>query len=314
MKNLASLLSALQILEPDVDPYTVKITMLEQYDDLNKVTHLHPTYLTHLPTAALPGLEVVEVTIGSLEQNPCLITCAKLFEGNEICFSIVDPELRDAAAELETWDNIRPLQDNDPAVIIEDIDSVEKLVMLGYEFERYDAFFYESMSESCTYEHPHRYDSTLNEAHRRVVNEMEALKAGTISSSKALDLLAAAAARDHGIVRDEAVVRVVLATDLPLRQFGSTADQNLVDLSRTARLVYQEPNDTYSAALVELPLWVGQLIATCTPTSIGSSFYPKDTTDPVVFDTAKTLWSEARDGVLANFDHAFEAATRLLHV
>lgn len=307
MKNLASLLSVLRMLEPDLDPYTVKIAMLEQRDDSEAVTHLHPT------TAPQPDPAVVEMTIGALEQIPCVFTCAKQFEAIDICFSIVDSELRDAAAELETWSNLRPLQDNNPDVIIEDVDSVEKLVMLGHEFERYDVFFYETMSESCTYEHPHRYDATLNDAHRRVVDEMDALKAGTLGSAKALDLLAAAALRDHGISRDETLVRVVLETDLPLRQFGTTVDQKLMDLARTARLIYQSPDNTYSAALVELPAWVGQLIAACTPTSIGSSFYPKDTTDPVVFDTAKTLWSEASDGILGTFDHAFEAATRLIH-
>lgn len=258
----------------------------------------------------------------ALEQLASFELCGNDHEGAVSVGDVIDAftnrELGIAAFELDELKDTNP-GDQDIEKILSRLSDIARLASLCREFNDFEDSVYDHLSQISYGDHPEEYSQRLTPEYSRIMEELEKVRTDTIASPTAVEILAEYASTTYKIVRDETPV---LAVHKPsaITTLHTETEAVMISLYIGAvRSAFIGTSGNYQTLLGTMPLWAVELIKALDADSIASQLYRPDQLDPVVAETAQSLWNESRmhDGientsVLSDFDSAVRAAERLI--
>ncbi len=305
VNDAVNLVSAL---EPDRVPSTVEVyVVIDDTAPPPQATLVANHYVDHPDEDTPSGITTVPLT--ELHRFDLQASGPWKLRDTGIAAAVTEPELSEAMQELAELRRIRPLE-NDAASIVANLSDIDAVTALAGEYVEYEEQLFNQLNDSVQPTRPERYDAVLTAETRRVVVELETIRAATIGSARTLDLIARYAADTHRITRNDEPVLVALG---PKRRWGSdteTADEVVAALW----IALHGTEGLYSRTLTIVPRWVADLFGAAHDSYLLSTPRAPETITGPVLEIAKRLWEEADrqvDAVYAEFDVAVAAARAL---
>ena len=289
--------------ESKLDDLLVEIPL-----DKNGVRHyfgrhnFDKTYKDELTLKVLSIKEAIRV--------PACGYCVADPSSTELASRVVDKDISRTLECILALREIKPL-DHDIDKIVDGVKDLKAHINLCVEFQAYESSVEESITDILNGTVGGDYNEIINLECERVVKDVERLADLTIRSDKLKsrsksDIVKKYLSRNIS----EKKVKIVLA---PL--FATLIDNNEIednDLAILANLVYSKKRNSWAAELVELPHWIGELIAKDQGRAALSKLYQEHELDPKILETAQILWKPDRyEPSNLPFDTAIEIAKRV---
>jgi|LakMenEpi03Aug12_release.lakeMendotaPanAssembly.Ray.scaffolds.fasta_scaffold109004_4 hypothetical protein len=228
----------------------------------------------------------------------------------ELASRIIDSEISKILQCALSLREMKPL-DHDIDKIIDGVVDLKAHINLCIEFQAYESSVEESVNDILNGTVGGDYNEKIHQECDRIIEEVSKLADLTIRCDKLKkrskdDLLKKYQSKNLS----ENNVKIVLA---PL--FSSLIEQTELeekDVAILANLVYSNKRNSWSAELVELPHWIGELIEKDQGRAALSRLYKQDELDPNILEAALVFWKPDRyEPSSMPFDTAIEVAKRV---
>ena len=297
-----NLLSLLKMIEIDFNKVEIKLVQLNsernkwflynQYDDTQ--------YIGEIKKFTLDNLNISEINSTSTSNNE-EVNLDTLIEALE------DRSLAIVLQEYRSLARIKP-KDNDVDTIVSNINSLEDILSLSYEYIEYEEYIFDIFSQVGYEYDSFMHEKIVNNEIERILAEMKNLKYQTVGCVKSLAILKDIAAKDYNIDTGDESLYLVDAGGLEYCREGSS-DRNY-QVASALWFTLLDTDGIYQTKIRSLPIWAIELLKLVLPKVVKSSIYKESAQETNIFKTAKELYADG--GLYQEFDIAYQAADSLL--
>jgi hypothetical protein len=209
--------------------------------------------------------------------------------------------------EYISLEKVKPI-DNDIEAIVSNINSLEDILSLSYEYIEYEEYIFDIFSQVGYEFSSLLHETVINKEIERILAEMKILKLQTIGCAKSISILKDIAIRDFNIDSSQEGLYLVDAGGLEYCREGSS--ERNYQIASALWFTLLETDGIYQTKIRSLPIWAIELLRFVLPRALKSSNYQLSALDTTIFKTAEEL--NADGGLYQEFDMAYQAAKYLL--
>jgi len=297
-----NLLSLLKMIEIDLNKIEIKLVKLNseknkwflynQYDDTQ--------FIGEIKKITLDNFNIREINSHTLNNNE-EINLDTFIEALE------DRSLAIVLQEYRALVRIEP-KDNNVEAIVSNINSLEDILSLSYEYIEYEEYIFDIFSQVGYEFSSILHEKIINNEVERILEEMKILKYQTLGCNKSLAILKDIASKDYHIDTGDESLYLVDAGGLEYCREGCS-DRNY-QIACALWFTLSDTDGIYQNKIRSLPIWAIELLKLVLPKAVKSNIYKESAQDTSVFKTAEELYSDG--GLYQEFDIAYQAAKSLL--
>ena len=209
--------------------------------------------------------------------------------------------------EYISLERVKPI-DNDIESIVSNINSLEDILSLSYEYIEYEEYIFDIFSQVGYEFSSLLHETVINKEIERILAEMRTLKQQTLGCGKSIAILKDIAIKDFNIDISQESLYLVDAGGLEYCREGSS--ERNYHIASALWFTLLETEGIYQTKIRSLPIWAIELLRFVLPKALKSSNYHLSALDTTVFKTAEEL--NADGGLYQEFDMAYQAANYLL--